>query len=68
VIDFVIVVKSEKEMKEMMKNLGKYLRKKKVVMNVEKTKIMVFNKRKGKNEDNEWNWEEKKIEQLNEFK
>jgi hypothetical protein len=37
-------------------------------MNVEKTKIMVFNKRKGKNEDNEWNWEEKKIEQLNEFK
>jgi hypothetical protein len=66
--DFVIVVKSEKEMKEMMKNLGKYLRKKKVVMNVEKTKIMVFNKRKGKNEDNEWNWEEKKIEQLNEFK
>jgi hypothetical protein len=50
-----IVAKSEREMKQMMKILGKYVRKKKVEVNVEKTKMMVFNKRKRKSEENEWN-------------
>jgi hypothetical protein len=44
-----------------MMNLGKYVRKK-------MTKMMVFNKRKRKSEKNEWNWEGRKIEQVNEFK
>jgi hypothetical protein len=44
-----------------MKKLGKYVRKK-------MTKLMVSNKRKRKSEKNEWNWEERKIEQVNEFK
>jgi chorismate-pyruvate lyase len=48
--DLVIVAKSEREMKEMMKNLGKYLRKKKLEVR--------------KNEENEWNWEGRKKEQL----
>jgi hypothetical protein len=48
--DMVIVAKSEREMKEMMKNLGKYVRKKKLEVNVEKTKMMVFNNRKRKSE------------------
>ncbi|KAJ3632437.1 hypothetical protein MTP99_009448 [Tenebrio molitor] len=66
--DMVIVAKSEREMKEMMRNLGKYVRKKKLEVNVEKTKIMVFNKRKRKNEESEWKWEESKIERVSEFK
>jgi hypothetical protein len=53
-------------MKEIMKSLGKYVRKKKLEVKVEKTKIMVFNKRKS--EENEWNWEGRKIERLKEFK
>jgi hypothetical protein len=40
------VAKSEREMKEIMKSLGKYVRKKKLEVNVEKTKMMVFNKKK----------------------
>jgi hypothetical protein len=32
----------------MMKNLGKYVRKKKLEVNVEKTKMMAFNKRNRK--------------------
>jgi hypothetical protein len=44
-----------------------YVRKKKREVNVEKTKMMVFNERKRKNEENEWNWEGRKIEQANEF-
>jgi hypothetical protein len=38
------VAKGEREMKEMM-SLGKYVKKKKLEVNVEKTKMMVFNKR-----------------------
>jgi predicted nucleotidyltransferase len=37
--DLVIVAKSEREMKEMMKSLGKYARKKKLEVNVEKMKM-----------------------------
>jgi hypothetical protein len=66
--DMVIVAKSEREMKEMMRNLEKYVRKKKLEVNVEKTKIMVFSKRKRKNEESEWKWEESKIERVSEFK
>ncbi|KAJ3629041.1 hypothetical protein MTP99_013464 [Tenebrio molitor] len=40
-------------MNEVMKNLGKYLRKKKLEMNVEKAKMIVFDKRKRKNEEND---------------
>ncbi|KAJ3629804.1 hypothetical protein MTP99_014171 [Tenebrio molitor] len=64
----VIVAKSEREMKAMMRNLEKYVRKKKLEVNVEKTKMMVFNKRKRKNEESEWKWEESKIERVSEFK
>jgi hypothetical protein len=58
---------SETEMKEMMRSLGKYARKKK--LNVEKTKMVVFNKRKRKSEENERKWEGKgrKIERVSEF-
>jgi hypothetical protein len=58
------VAKSEKEMKEMMKNLGKYVRKKNLEMNVEKTRMMVFNKRKRKSEKNDWNWKRKEFKYL----
>jgi hypothetical protein len=50
--DDLIIGKSEREMKEILKNLGKCLRKKKLEVNVEK-KIIVFNKRKRKSEENE---------------
>jgi hypothetical protein len=49
-------------MKEMMTNLGKYLRKKKLEVNVEKTKMMGFNTRKRKSEENEWNREGRETE------
>jgi hypothetical protein len=62
----VIVAKSEREMKEMIKGLGKYVRMKKLEVNVEKTKMMVFNKTKS--EENVWNSEGRKTERVNEFK
>jgi spore germination protein GerM len=63
----VIAAKSEREMKEMMRSLGKYVRKKKLEMNAEKTKMMVFNKRQRKSEENEWKWEGRKIERVSEY-
>jgi hypothetical protein len=66
--NLVIVAKSGREMKEMMKSLGKYVRKRKLEVNVENTKMKVFNKRKRKSEENEWNWEGTKIERVNEYK
>jgi hypothetical protein len=62
------LVNLAKSEREVMKNLAKYVRKKKLEVNVEKTKMMVFNKRKSQSEDNEWNWEGRKIEEVNEFK
>jgi hypothetical protein len=37
-------------------------------VNVDKTKMMVFNKGKRKSEESEWKWEENKIERVIEFK
>jgi hypothetical protein len=54
--------------REMMKNLRNYVKKKNLEVNIEKTKMMLFNKRTRKNEENEWDWEGRKIEQVNEFK
>jgi HSP20 family molecular chaperone IbpA len=36
-----------------------YVRKKKLEVNVEKTKMIVLNNRKKKNEENEWKWARK---------
>jgi hypothetical protein len=66
--DLVIVAKSEREMKEMMRGLGKYVRKKELEVNVEKTKMIVFNERMRKSAENEWRWEGRKIERVKEFK
>jgi hypothetical protein len=46
----------EGEREREMKSLGKYVRKRKLEVNAEKTKMMVFNKSKRKR--NEWKWEE----------
>jgi protein subunit release factor B len=48
--------------------MEKYVRKKKLEVNVEKKKLMMFSKRNRKSEENEWNREGRKIEQINEFK
>jgi hypothetical protein len=48
-------------MKEMMRSLGTYVKKKKLEVNVERT-------RKSKNEESEWKWEESKIERVSKFK
>lgn len=64
--DLVIIAKDEKNMKEMMKNLEKFMKRKKLQLNVQKTKVMVFGK--GRSRQTEWRWEQERIEEVREIK
>jgi hypothetical protein len=66
--DLVVLAREEKGMKEMLGNMEKYMRRKKLTVNVEKSKMMVFRKRGGRRKINEWRWEKDKIEEVKEFK
>ncbi|KAH0816956.1 hypothetical protein GEV33_005835 [Tenebrio molitor] len=60
--------REEKGMKEMLGSMEKYMRRKKLTVNVEKSKMMVFRKGGGRRKINEWRWEKDKIEEVKEFK
>jgi hypothetical protein len=66
--DLVVLAREEKGMKEMLGSMEKYMRRKKLTVNVEKSKMMVFRKGGGRRKINEWRWEKDKIEELEEFK
>jgi hypothetical protein len=66
--DLVVLAREEKGMKEMLGNMEKYMRRKKLTVNVEKSKMMVFRKGGGRRKINEWRWEKDKIEEVKEFK
>jgi hypothetical protein len=66
--DLVVLAREEKGMKEMLGNMEKYMRRKKLTVNVEKSKMMVFRKGGGRRKTNEWRWEKDKIEEVKEFK
>ena len=65
--DLVMMAKTEKEMKEMLKTLENYLKNRKLELNVEKSKMVEFNKGRGRMKEIVWNWKEENIEQVKEF-
>ena len=65
--DMAMVARTEGEMKEMLKTLEKYLKNLKLQLNVEKSKMVVFSKGRGKEKENDWRWKAEKIEQVKEF-
>lgn len=68
--DIVLLAKSGPELKQMMLRLEKYTDKRDLVLNPQKTKVMVFKKgRRKKEEDTEtWDWKGEKIEAVRDFK
>jgi hypothetical protein len=66
--DLMVLAREEKGMKEMLGSMEKYMRRKKLTVNVEKSKMMVFRKGGGRRKINEWRWEKDKIEEVKEFK
>ncbi|XP_024883228.1 uncharacterized protein LOC112461981 [Temnothorax curvispinosus] len=65
--DIVAVAEDEEEMKRMLKRLERYLDRKKLRVNVGKTKVMRFRKGGGKMKKVKWSWKEEEIEEVKEF-
>lgn len=66
--DIVILAEREEEMRELIKRLEKYLKQKRLCVNVEKTKIMKFTIRARKITRIEWKLRGKEVEQVKDFK
>jgi len=65
--DIVLLARNRDALEDMMRTLEKFLKKRKLELNVEKSKIMVFNRKK--RERNEvWKWKGKNIEEVQNFK
>lgn len=66
--DLVLLAKSEEGMKEMVKRMKNYLKKKRLQLNTEKSKMMCFRKGGGRRRKIEWKWRGERIEEISEFK
>lgn len=66
--DIVLLAKSPEEMKEMMRRMKRYLEKRDLVLNTNKSKLMVFKKERGTKKKEKWKWGDKEIEEKKSFK
>ena len=66
--DVVLLAKDEREMNEMIRNLENYVQRKKLTLNVNKSKILIFKKGRGKKEKIKWSWRGERIEEVKKFK
>ncbi|XP_071581724.1 uncharacterized protein [Temnothorax nylanderi] len=66
--DLVLLAKSVDGMKEMIRRLERYLRRKKLQLNTEKSKIMCFKRGGGRGKEVGWEWEGKRLEEVREYK
>ena len=61
-VDILVIAREEEVLRSMMKRLEKYLEERRLTLNAEKSKAMVFDKQSRKREEREWAWKGKKIE------
>ena len=66
--EVVLLSEGEEAMKEMMRRLERYLKKKKLELSVEKSQMMVFRKGGKKKKTIKWKWKNAQIEEVNEVK
>jgi len=64
----VMLAKGEDEIRSMMERLERYLDRKKVELNAEKTKLMRFRRGGGREKKRDWRWKGKKIEEVKKVK
>lgn len=62
------MTKNAKELKDMIKRLERYLRYNKLILSTEKSKVLQFRKGGGRERNENWAWEDVKIEQVKEHK
>lgn len=61
------MARSEVELKRMMKKFKRYIDKKELTLSAGKSKIMVFEKGRGRTKRREWKWGEEEIEEVKEM-
>lgn len=67
--DVAIVATTKKEMENMIRSTRNFARKKRLSINIGKSKIVIFGQRKTRKEEKTWNWNgNEEIETVNEFK
>lgn len=67
--DVVLLATTKKEMEEMIKQMDKYAKRKKLEVNIEKSKVMVIGGGRTEKEEKSWKWsEERRIETVQNFK
>jgi len=65
--DIVLVANNREAIQDMMGSFRQFLKKRKLELSVEKSKILVFN-RKRKERKEKWEWERKAMEKVKEYK
>lgn len=65
--DMVLIAEKEEEMKSMLERLEGYIDRKGIEINVEKTKIVRFNRGRGRRKRIRWRWKGKTIEEVREY-
>lgn len=66
--DLAILATTEKDLKRILKTLKKYLDEKEMILNAEKSKVLVFSRQDRNKEERKWKWKEESIEEIEEFK
>jgi len=65
--DVVLIAKNREAMLDMMSTMKRFLKDRGMVLNADKSKMLVFN-RKGREKKEKWNWNSKEIEEVQSFK
>jgi len=66
--DIVLLAKAETDLKEMIKRFRKYIEKKGLSLSSDKSKVMVFEKGRGRAKKREWKWGDKNLEEVKEIR
>ncbi|XP_024883827.1 uncharacterized protein LOC112462336 [Temnothorax curvispinosus] len=66
--DIVLIAEDEDQMRSLIERLEGYLGRKRLELNVGKTKIMRFRKGGGRDSKRKWRWEGKELEEVKEFR
>lgn len=66
--DLAILATEQYELKRMIKSLERYFQEKEMMLNVEKSKVLVFSKKDGNKNKKQWKWQGENIEEVQEFK
>ena len=66
--DIVLMADREEELKEMLKRFKKFFNEVELELNTEKTKIVVFEKRRNKRRQRKWKWGEQELEEVDKIR